>query len=297
MGMRKYEGVRGVFRRESLPVFLRGILLRGFRRVKLVALLFAAMWATAASAAPALTDRILLTDSIVPLTPQAEATVRPLAIQQLGESMEIEVALQMRSRPKLMAKIARGEIISSEEMDREYLPLATEYELVRKWLAAQGMQITGTPANRLSIYVRGTILQLQQSFQTDFVQINVDGANWRAARTSPSVPAEIAAPVLGINGLQPYIKPRRLNLRPTVANQPPYFVSEIRKAYGADAVSTSGSGQTIAILIDSVPRDSDMTTFWSVNNVAQSLGRIQKVLVTGTSVLDSEGEATLDVEW
>ena len=48
---------------------------------------------------------------------------------------------------------------------------------------------------------------------------------------------------------------------PNIANTPPYLVSEILKAYNADALGVSGKGQTIAILIDTFPQDDDLVAF------------------------------------
>jgi kumamolisin len=82
-----------------------------------------------------------------------------------------------------------------------------------------------------------------------------------------------------------------------VANAPPYLVSEVLKAYNGDQLGATGAGQTIAILIDTVPDDGDLTRFWQVNNVTGSLNRIEKVNVQGGTLPPTEGEETLDAEW
>jgi kumamolisin len=46
--------------------------------------------------------------------------------------------------------------------------------------------------------------------------------------------------------------------------------SEILKAYKADGLGLNGSGQTIAILIDTFPADADMQAFWQQANPAVS---------------------------
>jgi kumamolisin len=84
---------------------------------------------------------------------------------------------------------------------------------------------------------------------------------------------------------------------PNVANAPPYLVSEVLKAYNADALGVTGKGQTIAILIDTFPADSDLTTFWQRNNLPTTLTQISKINVTGSQLPAPEGEETLDAEW
>jgi kumamolisin len=74
-------------------------------------------------------------------------------------------------------------------------------------------------------------------------------------------------------------------------------VSEVLRAYNADNLSVTGRGQTVAILIDTFPVDSDLTAFWAKNNVAITLARIQKVNVSGGTLPPPSGQETLDVSW
>ena len=80
-----------------------------------------------------------------------------------------------------------------------------------------------------------------------------------------------------------------------ISNQAPYLVPEIAKAY--DASIGDGTGQKIAILIDTFPNDSDLTTFWTDNSVPQSLNNIEKVQVVAGTLPAPSGEETLDVSW
>ena len=58
---------------------------------------------------------------------------------------------------------------------------------------------------------------------------------------------------------------------PAAQNAPPYLVGEILKAYNADRLNVTGAGQTIAILIDTFPEDSDLTAFWTANGLPADL--------------------------
>ncbi len=84
---------------------------------------------------------------------------------------------------------------------------------------------------------------------------------------------------------------------PNVENAPPYLVSEIMKAYNADGLTVTGKGQTIAILIDTAPADSDLELFWSRNNSSVTLDQIETINLKGGPLPTQEGEETLDVEW
>jgi len=92
-------------------------------------------------------------------------------------------------------------------------------------------------------------------------------------------------------------KARGAGPSPNIQNTPPYLVSEILKAYNADGLSVTGKGQTIAILIDTFPADSDLKAFWERNNLPASINRIEKINVKGGPLPAREGEETLDVEW
>jgi kumamolisin len=84
---------------------------------------------------------------------------------------------------------------------------------------------------------------------------------------------------------------------PNIANAPPYLVQEILKAYNADGIPVTGKGQTIAILIDTFPSDSDLQTFWNRNQLSTTLQQIEKINVNGGHLPRREGEETLDAEW
>jgi kumamolisin len=73
------------------------------------------------------------------------------------------------------------------------------------------------------------------------------------------------------------------------------YVSQIEGAY--DASVGNGAGQTIGIVIDTFPNNSDLVQFWAANGVPQSLNNIQKVQVLPGALPAPSGEETLDVSW
>ncbi len=250
-------------------------------------------------AAPAVEPHTLFTNSIGPIPAEAAKTARTLEKEDLADTMEIEVPLAMRNYPQLLEKLGRGERPGLAALERDHLPTAKDYAAVRRWLLREGFTITRDDPHRVAIFARGPLSAVQQSLQVDLVKLTVRGKNYHAARTHPSVPKEIAGALVGINGLQPYLKPHHQMAQPAPANndQPPFLVSEVLGAYNATNLGVSGAGQMIAILIDSMPKNSDLTNFWSANNIPQSLANIQSVNVNGSLPVDTEGEATLDVEW
>jgi kumamolisin len=84
---------------------------------------------------------------------------------------------------------------------------------------------------------------------------------------------------------------------PNIANTPPYLVSEILKAYGADGLALTGKGQTIAILIDTFPDPQDLEKFWAINGLPMSLSRIEAVNVNDIFLPRPTGEESMDAQW
>ena len=219
-------------------------------------------------------------------------------------TIEFSVALKMRDFAALKERIAKNEIISPDEMAAKYLPAQADYARIVTWLTKQGISVKPAGQCGLSIFASGTVAQIEHIFGTKFARVNLAGSEYTSALSAPSLPAEIGATVLGINGLQPHLHPGHhfmlapsLQPKKLVHNSPPYMVSEIAKAYSANALPTNGSGQKIGIVIDTFPSDSDLTTFWANNGIAQTLGNIEKVQVVGGALPSPSGEETLDTEW
>jgi hypothetical protein len=265
---------------------------------------------------PAQTDRglrVSCPESIVaiPAATQAEpaGSHRPRIVRtalsqaEASAALDFEVALRMRNFAELQTRVQRGEIISRDEMAAKYFPLTADYEGVVAWLTAQGLTITHEDPSHLSVFVRGTVNHIQNVFQMNFARVASDAGEYTSAVTAPSVPTSLANAILGINGLQPHLRPHKLTaaqeMRPLslTSNSPPYIPSQILKAYNANGLNLNGAGQTIAIVIDTFPATSDLTTYWSQCNISQSMSNIQEIQVISGSLAKVDAtEATIDVE-
>ncbi len=230
-----------------------------------------------------------------------------LAATETDATLEVEVSLRMRDFPGLQSRVHRGEKISPMEMAARYRPGAANYQAVSNWLVSEGLTITRTDPGQLVVFARGTVRQMAAAFQVRFARVAAQGVEYTSAVTPPSLPAALASAVLSINGLQPHIRPHKLLLpgtKPqstTSTTAPAYWPRDILRAYGGAGLTQTGAGQTIAIVIDSFPIDSDLTTFWSTVGVGQSLANIVQVPVSGGPSAASQtadlNEASLDVEW
>lgn len=225
---------------------------------------------------------------------------------ETASEMEFEMVLKMRNFPELQERVGRGEIIPRAEMAAKYYPLESDYKLVADWIASQGFKIMRQDDNRLAIFARSSVGRIQQVLEVNFARVTLEGRDYTSAVSAPSVPVSLSAMLLGINGLQPHVQAhkhllqRQLQPNSLTGTNPPYLPSQIAQAYNANGLysaNVTGSGQTIAIVIDTFPSTSDLTTFWQTYHVGQSINNIQFIQVIAGTLPAPSGEESLDVEW
>jgi kumamolisin len=273
---------------------------------------FAPFYAQNPQAAASGTDRIKFVGSIrdivtagpqVASGPSATLERNELTQTEATATLEFSVALKMRDFAELQNRVSKGEIISFDEMAAKYYPTAADSRTVVDLLIAQGFAVKPPDKYSLSVFAAGSVAQIERAFETKFVRVKSAGVEYSSAMIAPSLSVSIAGPVLGVNGLQPHIRPiphsgKTLGQPQALTNNlPPYKVSEIASAYNAGALPGSGAGQKIGIVIDTFPASSDLTTFWTANVISQSLNNIEKVQVVSGTLPSPSVEATLDVEW
>jgi kumamolisin len=271
-----------------------------------------------------MSKRKLFQDSVVPIHAGQGLTMNGLMVNAVkpehrSEMMTIHFSFSLPAAAQagLEELVAKGKVVSPGDLAERYAPAAGDIEKLSSWLKAEGFEILPMPNDGASLYARASVAQIEKSLAVKMVRATRDGVTYTAAQDAPSLPIEVGEPVHAIIGLQPFrhankhfrIGPRKAqkSLRakpaataavPATNGSPPYLVGDILKAYSAEGVGVTGQGQVIAILIDTVPNDSDLTEFWSANNVPVALNQIQKIDVQGSGALPApEGEETLDVSW
>ena len=230
----------------------------------------------------------------------APAFVDFLMEKQCKEVVEFEVAFKLRNQAELQLRTIKGENISTNEMEAKYYPTKSDYDLVTSWFESQGFTVSQKFEHRLSLFVTGDITRISNKLNTIFARVSVNGTETSNAALEPDVPDWVESKILGINGLQPFHKANKMSvgkLTPHTVGATPYFPSDIISAYNASKITQDGTGQIIAIVIDTVPITTDLTTFWTGTGVNQSLSRMQFVSLSSTSLPGASGEESLDVQW
>ena len=276
-------------------------------------------------------DRKFFRNSVVPLgisgTPNVAAIESPDPNRE-KTTLTLRFTLEPANQAELEEKAASGQTIDPAELGTKYAASQEDYDKLVNWLKAQGFQVVGPPAmDRTSVSVSGTVPQIEKSLGIHMKRVVKDGIPYYSADGSdapPSLPFNVAAHVIGINGLQPFLKANRNHIRfktldssvPTTESrsapvpmrparsamaaptrEPPYLARDVLKAYDAENLDVTGAGETIAILIDTVPAKDDLARFWQLNGLSLDGTNVQTINVGGGALPATEGEETLDVEW
>jgi kumamolisin len=269
------------------------------------------------------------------LTPRG-LMVQAAAPAQLNDQMRVLFSLQIspKAEAELEQRVAAGDVISPEELQQKYAADPGDRDKLVAWLKRQHFDVTGVSPDGTSVYATANADQIGKSLDVDMVRVTKEGVTYTAAKNAPSLPADVGKSVQAIIGLQPFHQARkhfrigpqdgnRASLSapasgaprkggraargkaltaaaaatPSIANTPPYVVPEILKAYGADGLAVTGKGQTIAILIDTLPDPADVKKFWSYNGLPVKPARIESVNVNGVSLPPPSGEESMDAQW
>ena len=280
------------------------------------------IWATASFVAPAFllvpsilgatgagtgSGRVRFDDSIqgIPLAAEVSQPHRireDLTALELAESRDFVISLRMRGLGELQARIHSGRSAARSEMEAKYLPAKAEYDRVASWLVSQGFTLTLEDPNHINLFVRGTIARISAVLGMTFARVATGDGEFTSAVTAPTLPQDLAASVLGIDGLQPHLLMRTPKARPQAATSADgcFTPADVAAAYGIPAGMT-GSGQTIAIIMGAAPSESDLDNFWQVCGFNGTRTPSVRVPVLGGPTSASQAqdaiEVTLDAEW
>jgi kumamolisin len=275
--------------------------------------------------------RKLFQNSVIPLPAQEGLTPQGLFVDKAEadkeEKMKLVFSLSIppEAEADLETRVAKGEVLSADQR-KKYQPDRKEVDTLVSWLKSQGFENVELSPDSASVYARASASQIEKSLDVRMVGVTRDGRTYTAAQDAPSLPDNVGSGVQAILGLQPFRhahKHSRIRMphsgnrmslaaaaharnvggvavptpAPNISFAPPYLVSEILQAYNADSLAVTGKDQTIAIMIDTFPEDSDLQSFWAANNLPITLQQIEKINVNGGPLPPSEGEETLDVSW
>ncbi len=247
--------------------------------------------------------------SVVSLPAMAASVPSPASVAPLASSTRVvgeadaasivhfQVALRLRDFAAMSAGIQAGRTMSPDALAASHLPTQQDHDAVVAWLKAQGLTIEATVPSRMTISASGRADAVSRAFGVHFSHVVSEGQDYVSADSVPSIPSEFTGTILSINGLQPqhHAHYQHVLMKPK-AGTTPYLPSDLLNAYTATGLST-GSGTTTAIVIDTFPKTSDLTSFWSIAKVAQSLSNITLIQVVSGTLPALSGEESLDTQY
>lgn len=238
------------------------------------------------------------------------ALVGPLSSTQ---QLDLSIVLPLRNESTLDNLIAQlhdpsspnyRQFLSVTQFTQQFSPTATDYQAVVGFVEANGLTVTSLPANRLIVPIRGSVEQIERTFN---VNINVyrDPADrnrtFFSTDKEPSVDLNVS--LWHIAGLDNYSPPRPLYVKPTAgqgvqgnttgSGPGGSFLGSDRRAAYYGGSSLNGSGQAVGLFELDGYNMSDVNSYFA--NVHQTLSvPITNVLLLGASA-GSDGDDTEQV--
>lgn len=229
-----------------------------------------------------------------------------LTADEMQQPMMLGIELNLQNSEELQAHINHGDILTRAQIE-PYLPTVENYNAVKTWLLSQGFKVTQESSQRHAVFVTGSVAQCAMAFQTSFGRVATTDGEFSAALIEPTLPNALSACVHNIHGLQPQLirhhspiasVKQLLPAASTTLSSWALSLKQINTYYGVPT-NYNGSGQTIAIIGDNLFSNSDLTAFWALQQVPQSLNNITTVLVQGGPGTSTKNltEANLDVQY
>ena len=204
--------------------------------------------------------------------------------------LQLHFGLATNNVEDLQARVAKGERISPREMAAKYSGDPASAGKLARWLTQQGFRAVETSADFTSVYATAAVGQIEKSLGVTMQSVTHRGQTKPAATTPPSLPRDVGEAVIAIDGLQPWahvvkhpiLLDRSVRAASAAASrEPAYKIYDILKAYDAHGLEVpgkgrvTGKGQTIAILIDTLPLKSDVQAFWQRSGLSIDQSQLQ----------------------
>lgn len=277
---------------------------------------FAAIALVAAAAVPGGAAAGRLEDSV----PRAFARMRSVGAAPPDLPLEqVTVVLGLRDRAGLDALVAAQQDRRSPLFDRwldagamadRFGPSRAEYERVRRWLRAHGFAIQRDSPFRTMLVVAGTAATVEHALKAPIHLFRHGTRTFFGPATAPALPAEIAASVRGIVGLDdlPHFRPLALLPNDTVGCVPgvpctalaPADVASVYRTATLAAGGRTGAGRSIAVVARSNYNDSDIALFDARFVPGGRPLPVRHVVSQDPGLASKAGEVTevlIDAEW
>ena len=260
--------------------------------------------------------------------------VGALSAAEASQSISVTIALKLSDlggAESLMQRLVTpgdamyGKFLTPAQVEAQFGPNESDVARVIAELTASGLAVERTTSTTLT--ATGKAATMEQTFHTSLHQFAMpatakhESFTFRAAKTAPVVPANIASVVRGVIGLNtnpvfsPHLKsaPANLGGSPVIRNpgstsgvdteSGELTVKDFATLYDVNplyAKGVTGKGRTVGIVTLANFTPSDVFAYWSALNLKVNANRLTVVNIDGgpgkPSDASGSDETTLDVE-
>jgi kumamolisin len=260
--------------------------------------------------------------------------VGSLSGAESSQSISVTIALKLSDLAGAESMMQRlvtpgdamyGKFLSPAQVEAQFGPNESDVARVIAQLTASGLEVERASSTTLT--ATGKVATVEQAFHTSLHQFVMPATDkhpsftFRAAKTAPVVPANIASAVRGVIGLNnnpvfsPHMKsaPAKLGGSPVIRNpgstsgvdteSGELTVKDFATLYDVNplyAKGVTGKGRTVGIVTLANFTPSDVFAYWSALNLKVNANRLTVVNIDGgpgkPSDASGSDETTLDVE-
>ena len=230
-----------------------------------------------------------------------EGTAKAIGQMPSAGRMNLSIVLPLRNQDQLKFLLARlydpsdaqyRKFLTVEEFTDQFGPTAEDYQSAVRFARANGMTVTGTPANRLIVPVSATVDQVQRAFHVSMkvYQHPTENRTFFSTDREPELPEGVS--FAHIAGLNNFSMPRPMHSKPDltltssaqVEGSGPgatYLGADMRAAYYGGTALT-GSGQVVGLAQFDGYDPNDVALTFS-NSGQTSAVPVNNVLLDGAS--------------
>ena len=158
-------------------------------------------------------SRKVFENSVMPLSDEPGLAPMGMMVNaRLPENSKQKMTLLFSLAPPdnamtdLEAKVARGEVVPPEELQKSYGSKPADVKKLKAWLKSNGYKIVQASSDNTSIYAENSVSKIEKTLGVNMVRVTRDGVTYNAAQDAPSLPADVGEGVHAIIGLQPFRK-------------------------------------------------------------------------------------------
>jgi kumamolisin len=244
-----------------------------------------------------------------------DGSARSMGRLSATQTMNLVITLPLRNQDQLdeflrevydPSSPSYRQFLTVEEFTEQYGPTQAEYDAVVNFAKANGLTVTGTSPNRLTVQVAGSVANVEAAFHVNMglYQHPTESRNFYAPDREPTT--NLSFSLWHVSGLDNFSLPHPAGLdknpqgssaksSATTGSGPSasFLGSDMRAAYYGG--SLTGSGQSLGLLEYYGTDLADLTTYFKnvgqTNNVPVSLVSVDG---TSTSCLDTKAGGNCD---